>query len=196
MPPRRERRSRGPCPNTERSDLEIDTPVWLPPTIATLPDCTCSSILPSEAGRCDETVRVSVLESHRAVSTAPATSSVVAEPTNTKPHGVMPRTPNSSRRCSRTWYQRCAHGIRLREVSLAPKCDQSGGRRCERIVCVRIATTLRCQIATSKVSRRRRPDGQNLDNLRDGLPPAPRGVPNARAGSTMDQDFHARAGLR
>ena len=80
---------------------EIDTPVWLPPTIATSPDCTCSSIPPSEAGRCEETVRVSVLESHRAPSTAPAISSVVAEPTNTRPHGVMRRRPNAGRRCSR-----------------------------------------------------------------------------------------------
>ena len=116
MPPRRERRSRGPCPKTERSELEIDTPVWLPPTIATSPDCTCSSIPPSEAGRCEETVRVSVLEIHRAPSTAPAMSSVVAEPTNTRPHGVMRRRPNAQpAMLTRTWYELCAHGIRLGE---------------------------------------------------------------------------------
>ena len=70
MPELIDRRSRGPCPNTERSSLLIDTPVWLPPTIATSPDCTLSSIPSSDDGRREETVAVVVLESHSTPMTA------------------------------------------------------------------------------------------------------------------------------
>ena len=101
MPEPIDRRSRGPCPNTERSSLLIDTPVWLPPTIATSPDCTRSSIPSSDDGRREETVAVVVLESHSTPMTAPAITSTVAEPISRRPHGDRRRRSNRDSRSSR-----------------------------------------------------------------------------------------------
>jgi len=52
---------------------------------------------------------------------------------------------------TRTWYELCAHGIRLCDSAYRAPCDRSTALRCRVRVCVRIATPSRRQVTASKV---------------------------------------------